>query len=91
MILWRLDLASCHQHFSPAYESHDHHHCSHHQQHGDAKVSEPKLPEELAEEEDLKLYGFGSHHHHDHHHGHHHGHHHDHHHLVKSDLSGLGN
>jgi zinc transporter 7 len=43
-------------------------------------VKERKLPEELAEEEDLKLYGYGSHHAHDH----------DHHHDAASDLSALG-
>jgi hypothetical protein len=33
-------------------------------------VIESKLPEELAEEEDMKLYGFGNHDHdHDHHRG----------------------
>lgn len=35
-------------------------------------VDASKLPDELAEEEDMKLYGFGLPHDHDHHHGHHH-------------------
>uniref|UniRef100_A0A7N0ULC2 IAA-alanine resistance protein 1 n=1 Tax=Kalanchoe fedtschenkoi TaxID=63787 RepID=A0A7N0ULC2_KALFE len=42
-----------HQHFSPAHEHH--------------REERMKLPEELAEEEDLRLYGFGSFHEHHHH------------------------
>ncbi|XLS71547.1 hypothetical protein HN51_028412, partial [Arachis hypogaea] len=49
------------------------------------------LPEELAEEEDIKLYGFGYPHDHGHdhcHHHYHHGHLH-HHHIEATELSGL--
>ncbi|KAJ8564812.1 hypothetical protein K7X08_001272 [Anisodus acutangulus] len=56
-------------------EDSHHHQCNHghegHHHHGLSEVKERKLLEELAEEEDLKLYGFGSrdnmdeHHHHD--------------------------
>lgn len=73
-----------------------HHSCNHghdHFDHNHDHLNEPKdhkrvggpkkLPEELAEEEDLKLYGFGSDHLHDHHH--------DHHNLVVApELSGAG-
>ncbi|PHU17368.1 IAA-alanine resistance protein 1 [Capsicum chinense] len=65
---------------------HEGHHHHHHHGHGMSEVKERKLLEELAEEEDLKLYGFGSHGDMD---GHHHHHHHHHGHGVK-DLSGLG-
>ncbi|KAI3937703.1 hypothetical protein MKW92_020922 [Papaver armeniacum] len=61
--------------------THKHHH--HHHEHSESLLgSKSKLPEELAEEEDLKLYGFGSHHDHDH----------DHDHKIAGDsmLSGLG-
>lgn len=62
-----------------------HHHCDHghdhHHQRDYQMVGDKKLPEELAEEEDLKLYGYGSHHH-DHDHDHH---------DSASELSGLGN
>ncbi|KAJ0038742.1 hypothetical protein Pint_22509 [Pistacia integerrima] len=53
--------------------SHDHHHHHHHDHdHGGHQHTEKKmlLPEELAEEEDMRLYGFGPYHHerdHDHH------------------------
>ncbi|XP_031260197.1 IAA-alanine resistance protein 1 isoform X1 [Pistacia vera] len=53
--------------------SHDHHHHHHHDHdHGGLQHTEKKmlLPEELAEEEDMRLYGFGPYHHerdHDHH------------------------
>ncbi|KAL7181057.1 hypothetical protein ACSBR1_040006 [Camellia fascicularis] len=49
--------------------------------------SKKLLPEELAEEEDLKLYGFGSHHGQHHHHDHDHDHHHEH---GALELSGAG-
>ncbi|XP_050234448.1 IAA-alanine resistance protein 1 [Mercurialis annua] len=61
---------------------HHHHHHHHHDEHDDELI-QTKLPEELAEEEDMKLYGFSNH---DHGHGHGHGH--DHHDLNK--LTGLG-
>lgn len=44
---------------------HDHHHHHHHSSEESSAV-ESKLPEELAEEEDMKLYGFGFHDHDDH-------------------------
>ncbi|KAH7840849.1 hypothetical protein Vadar_022515 [Vaccinium darrowii] len=59
---------------------HDHH--DHHQSHHHDHVVQSKnklLPEELAEEEDLELYGFASHHGHLHHHDH-----------DASELSGVG-
>ncbi|XAR64493.1 hypothetical protein NMG60_11024862 [Bertholletia excelsa] len=75
---------------SEAHEVHAHHSCDHghHHQHGQhhhverTNIGSNKLPEELAEEEDLKLYGFGSHqtHEHDHHHREH----------VPSEISGFG-
>ncbi|KAM7463366.1 hypothetical protein LguiA_031487 [Lonicera macranthoides] len=73
-----------HQSPAPAHHhcdhDHDHDHDHDYHQHDYQMVGEKKLPEELAEEEDLKLYGYGSHHHdHDH----------DHHDSV-SELSGLG-
>ncbi|KAB5544902.1 hypothetical protein DKX38_013014 [Salix brachista] len=57
-----------HDHHHDCAHGHDHHH--HHHEH-DPGVIESKLPEELAEEEDMKLYGFGNHDHdhHDHHRG----------------------
>lgn len=71
---------------SQVHESHSHHHCNHghdhdhdHHHHEERLVS--KLPEELAEEEDMKLYGFGFEHDHDHHE----------HVGGTSQLSGLGN
>ncbi|KAJ6351106.1 hypothetical protein OIU78_007102 [Salix suchowensis] len=77
-----------HQH-SHGHHHHDHHHdCAHghddhhHHHEHDPGVLESKLPEELAEEEDMKLYGFGNHDH-DHDHDHH-----DHHRGLE--LSGLG-
>ncbi|XP_043720266.1 IAA-alanine resistance protein 1 isoform X2 [Telopea speciosissima] len=94
LLIWVLGLRICLGHgeesgscpFSRP-EPHQHHHHEHHM-----GLSESKLAEELAEEEDLKLYGFGSHHgHHDHHHDHDHddNHHHGHDHLD-SELSNLG-
>ncbi|KFK30655.1 hypothetical protein AALP_AA6G010100 [Arabis alpina] len=67
---------------TPAREDHGHHHgggCSHshdhdhdhdHDHHVKTESVKMKLPEELAEEEDMKLCGFGPclHHHHDHDH-----------------------
>lgn len=56
-------------------EDHHHHHHDHDHDHGQAHAhghknkidGKYKLPEELAEEEDMKLYGFGlPHHHHPH-------------------------
>lgn len=78
-------------------ESHGHHHCSHghnhrdhhhdhhhHHHHTKESLLESKLPEELAEEEDMRLYGFGFvDHDHDHDHKHEH--------FGVSELSGLGN
>ncbi|KAF4353948.1 hypothetical protein F8388_011116 [Cannabis sativa] len=49
------------------------HHGHHHNHHHQSSLESNLLPEELAEEEDMKLYGFGSHahdHDHDHHHEH---------------------
>lgn len=60
-------------------EEHHHHDHDHHHEHDhkDKIDGRSKLPEELAEEEDMKLYGFGFPHEHDHHHD-------------TSELSGLG-
>ncbi|CAJ1938923.1 unnamed protein product [Sphenostylis stenocarpa] len=44
-----------------------HHHHDHAHDHKDKIDGRSKLPEELAEEEDMKLYGFGLPHHHHHH------------------------
>lgn len=72
------------------HESHAHHHCSHGHDHGhhyhhphdhEVNLVERKLPEELAEEEDLKLYGFESQNDHDNDHEHH---------TVNPGLSGVG-
>ncbi|KAA3462739.1 IAA-alanine resistance protein 1 [Gossypium australe] len=70
---------------SPAHGDHGHHHhCDHghghdhhhHQRHVEEEEKKKMmLPEELAEEEDMKLYGFGPYlddHDHDHDHDHHH-------------------
>ncbi|KAG5531969.1 hypothetical protein RHGRI_026547 [Rhododendron griersonianum] len=72
-------------------EPHAHHNCDHghghhdhHHHHDHVFGSKKMLPEELAEEEDLELYGFGSHQ------GHGHGHVHRHDHHGSSDLSGVG-
>ncbi|KAL3502129.1 hypothetical protein ACH5RR_036578 [Cinchona calisaya] len=73
-----------HHHHHDAGCSHGHHHhhdgvgeeVHRHGRHGDVEddgvMKRKLLPEELAEEEDLKLYGYGGgdHHHHDHHHHH---------------------
>lgn len=67
-----------HHHKHHAHEYHQHHH------HKESLVeSKLKLPEELAEEEDMRLYGFGFQHDLDHDH--------DHEHLGVSELSGVGN
>ena len=74
-------------HSTPAREEHVHHHgggCSSHSHDHDHDHHEPKqmkLPEELAEEEDMRLCGFGPCLHHNH----------DHDHLSSSALSGFGN
>ncbi|CAH9106103.1 unnamed protein product [Cuscuta epithymum] len=72
--------------FSPAAQEHSHGHAHHHNHYHESSVDSDEmtlLPEELAEEEDLKLYGFGSrdedHHLHNHDHEH-----------VEFELSGLG-
>ncbi|XP_057478967.1 IAA-alanine resistance protein 1-like isoform X2 [Actinidia eriantha] len=68
-------------HEAPAHHHCDHRHDHHHRQ---EKITDlKKLPEELAEEEDLILYGFGSHQGHDHGHEHHNEH-------GASELSGAG-
>lgn len=81
---------------SQVQDSHSHHMCdhghdhAHHHHHHEHPHQEPflsKLPEELAEEEDMKLYGFGFQHDHDHDYDHDHGHGH----FGAPDLSGLGN
>ncbi|CAK9170484.1 unnamed protein product [Ilex paraguariensis] len=60
---------------------HVHHHTRHHHHHDEGDVSGvKKLPEELAEEEDLKLDGYGFHHSRDHGHE-----------QAGSELSGVGN
>ncbi|KAJ8427343.1 hypothetical protein Cgig2_016498 [Carnegiea gigantea] len=73
-----------HHHDDSSVSHHDHNH-DHHHSHDEAKGKTKKkmLPEELAEEEDLKLYGFGSgsDHHDDHDHDPSHG---------GSQLSGVG-
>ncbi|KAK3421411.1 hypothetical protein EUGRSUZ_G02069 [Eucalyptus grandis] len=81
---------SCGDHAHDHDHDGGHHHHSDHGHHHEEKGG--KLPEELAEEEDLKLYGFGFQHgqDHDHHHDHHHHHHHVDGRSGESDLSGLG-
>ncbi|XP_065855363.1 IAA-alanine resistance protein 1 isoform X1 [Euphorbia lathyris] len=79
----------CAQHVHDDSHAHHHHDCdnghdhSHHHDHEFHRI-ESKLPEELAEEEDMKLYGFSNYLHHHHHHSHTHTHDHD---LT---LTGLG-
>lgn len=80
-----LDLSSASA--SGIHQSPAHHHCNHghdghqhHPHHGDNSFVGSKLPEELAEEEDMRLYGFGfqiDEHDHDHD-------------IVRPELSGLG-
>ncbi|XP_021764574.1 IAA-alanine resistance protein 1-like [Chenopodium quinoa] len=58
-----------HHHHHDQENTHHHHHHHHNHDEIDQSVDKRKLlPEELAEEEDLKLYGFGSDNHHHHHH-----------------------
>ncbi|KAK7399883.1 hypothetical protein VNO78_11077 [Psophocarpus tetragonolobus] len=76
-----LDLGAAHSHshsHSGFCASHAHHHCGddHHHSPTDKVDGSSKLPEELAEEEDMKLYGFAVPHHH--------------HHAQPTELSGLG-
>ncbi|XP_002521911.2 IAA-alanine resistance protein 1 [Ricinus communis] len=93
VLLFFIDLcfASTGQCISPAHHDshgHDHHHHHHHDHDHDNHRIESKLPEELAEEEDMKLYGFSNYHHHHHDHDHDHGHSHSpYHHDLK--LTGL--
>ena len=61
----------------PHHHHHHHHDHRHESKHHSAKTGHFKLAEELAEEEELRLYGFDpqshseeSHHHHHHHHDH---------------------
>ncbi|ONI31906.1 hypothetical protein PRUPE_1G338200 [Prunus persica] len=76
---------------SAAHESpHHHHHCDHghdhdhdHDHHGESLLGS-KLPEELAEEEDMKLYGFGFDQH-----GQDHGHDHEHFGALQLSVTGL--
>lgn len=73
-----------HQHQHHQCGGHDHHHVGHvglEKQ----KVTERMLPEELAEEEDLKLYGLGDEHQH-----HRYDHYHDHGAAVDAELTGIG-
>ncbi|CAL9171542.1 unnamed protein product [Musa hybrid cultivar] len=69
-----VDLDDHHHHHHDHDHDHDHHcgHHHHHDRHGEIRGS--KLPEELAEEEDLMMLdGLDHHHHHEHHHHHFHG------------------
>lgn len=77
---------SGHHHGGGGDHVHHHHHHDHDHDHGDdhREVRLRKLPEELAEEEDLALEGFHDDHHHRHHH---HNHHHD---ELDAELSPLG-
>ncbi|XP_027920449.1 IAA-alanine resistance protein 1 [Vigna unguiculata] len=68
-----------HHHCEEHHDHDHHHHHDHAHDHKDKIEGRSKLPEELAEEEDMKLYGFGFPHQHDH----------DHDHLDTSELSGL--
>ncbi|XP_028550447.1 IAA-alanine resistance protein 1 [Dendrobium catenatum] len=66
-----------------AHHDHDHHHHHPHEHdhdhdHDHGEIQSRKLPEELAEEEDLAREGFGFNHHHHHHRNHHHYHRHFH-------------
>lgn len=88
---------SPHDHGNPHHCGHGHHHHHHHHNEGEHHhgrhvdvggevKGRRRLPEELAEEEDLKLYGFGGGDHHHHHHD-------DHDHGTAAgdkELSGLG-
>ncbi|KAK7260556.1 hypothetical protein RIF29_26705 [Crotalaria pallida] len=91
-----LNLGFTHSHSHDHDHGHGHHQCGghghghvhgHHHHHHDVK-ERTLLPEELAEEEDMKLYGFGfpdDYDDHDHHH--HHG---NHHYSGAAELTGLG-
>lgn len=80
------DSEAHHRHCGDAHDHDHHHHHAHHHDDNEKMVDARKLPEELAEEEDMKLYGFGLPH--DHGHDHHdHGHHH---YIGATELSGLG-
>lgn len=73
-----------HHHCSHGHNHHDHHHDHHPHHHHKGSLVGSKLPEELAEEEDMRLYGFGFvDHDHDNDHKHEH--------FGVSELSGLGN
>ncbi|XP_012072385.1 IAA-alanine resistance protein 1 isoform X2 [Jatropha curcas] len=69
-----------HNHQGCAVGHAHHHHHHHHDRDHDGQLIESMLPEELAEEEDMKLYGFSNYHHDHHSHGHDH----------DSKLTGLG-
>ncbi|KAF7808455.1 IAA-alanine resistance protein 1 [Senna tora] len=69
-----------HHHHHQCEHGHQHHHHHHHNHQEEKLATGSKLPEELAEEEDMKLYGFGFAH--DHGHGHHG-------HFGGTELSGL--
>lgn len=71
-----------HSHGSSHHCDHGHDHHHHHHHYEKESLGESKLPEELAEEEDMKLYGFGSHNH---------GHDHEHEHFGVLQLTGPGN
>ncbi|CAL1386223.1 unnamed protein product [Linum trigynum] len=72
-----------HHHHDDGGQCGGHHHHNHHHDHDHGEEMEYKLPEELAEEEDMKLYGFGNYHAHDEHDHHLHS-------DSHSKLSGLG-
>ncbi|XP_019433230.1 PREDICTED: IAA-alanine resistance protein 1-like [Lupinus angustifolius] len=72
-----LDLGFSYSHSHSHSHDHNHHQCGghghahahqHHHHHSDDAKERTLLPEELAEEEDFKLYGFGYPRDHDHHH-----------------------
>ncbi|KAI4313619.1 hypothetical protein L6164_026582 [Bauhinia variegata] len=74
-----LEVHESHGHKHQHQCGHGHHHHHHHHHHEEEKlVTGSKLPEELAEEEDMRLYGFGLYEDHDHTH------------FGGSELSGLG-
>ncbi|MED6174384.1 IAA-alanine resistance protein 1 [Stylosanthes scabra] len=75
------DLVTAHQHHAHSHDHHDHDHAHHH--HKDKPSHRYKLPEELAEEEDMKLYGFGYPHDHGDTHQHHY-------HIEATDPSDFG-
>lgn len=73
---FNLELSLGHQ-CQHSHDNDEHHYHEHH--HHDHDLSVKKLPEELAEEEDLRLGFVSDHHHHDHDYG------------NGSDLTGVGN